>query len=150
MQLSRRGFIGGLLAVVSAPAIVRVESIMPVRFLPASLPGLVPAVDEIIVDVSHQVGNTITCCNLPHGLRLGDVITIGNIRSNHSPERLRQFVVTAQANAGDRLFHIYPAVIPAHPKEYYATTLAPAMRGDKVQLHYPRPPLAASPTHSIE
>lgn len=48
MQLSRRGFISGLLAVVSAPAIARVESIMPVRFLPASLPGLVPAVDELV------------------------------------------------------------------------------------------------------
>lgn len=31
MNLSRRGFLGGLLAVVSAPAIVRVESLMPVR-----------------------------------------------------------------------------------------------------------------------
>lgn len=28
MQLSRRGFLGGVLAVVSAPAIVRVESLM--------------------------------------------------------------------------------------------------------------------------
>lgn len=28
MELSRRGFLGGLLAVVSAPAIVRVESLM--------------------------------------------------------------------------------------------------------------------------
>lgn len=37
MQLSRRGFLGGLLAVVSAPAIVRVENLMvlpkPVKLL---------------------------------------------------------------------------------------------------------------------
>jgi hypothetical protein len=38
MELSRRGFLGGLLAIVSAPAIVRVESLMtlprPINILP--------------------------------------------------------------------------------------------------------------------
>jgi hypothetical protein len=31
MMLSRRGFVGGLIGALAAPAIVRVESIMPVR-----------------------------------------------------------------------------------------------------------------------
>lgn len=39
MELSRRGFLGGLLAVVSAPAIVRVESLM---VLPASMQIILP------------------------------------------------------------------------------------------------------------
>lgn len=45
MQLSRRGFLGGLLAVVSAPAIVRVESLMT---LPAPVKLLVP--QEVFIE----------------------------------------------------------------------------------------------------
>lgn len=50
MQLSRRGFLGGLLAVVSAPAIVRVESLM-------ALPRPEIIVPQIQTAVEYAVGN---------------------------------------------------------------------------------------------
>lgn len=55
MNLSRRGFLGGLLAVVSAPAIVRVESLMPMRA-------------EIIHPTIEILGN--------FGLEVGDIVSM--------------------------------------------------------------------------
>lgn len=55
MQLSRRGFIGGLLAVVSAPAIVRVESLMPVR---AEI--IRPTIEIISSNVALEIGDVIS------------------------------------------------------------------------------------------
>src|ERR1700759_3420070 len=52
MQLSRRGFISGLLAVVSAPAIVRVESLM-------ALPRPEIIVPQVQTAVEYAVGNNL-------------------------------------------------------------------------------------------
>lgn len=38
-MIGRRGFIGGLVGFFAAPAIVRVEALMPVRAVPALIPG---------------------------------------------------------------------------------------------------------------
>jgi hypothetical protein len=65
MELSRRGFLGGLLAVVSAPAIVRVESLMvlPVKqqiILPEFLPVDVSFTREALLRAYIENWNNIT------------------------------------------------------------------------------------------
>ena len=47
MQLSRRGFIGGLGALIAAPAIVRAASLMPVRGIVMDVYGRSPAMDAL-------------------------------------------------------------------------------------------------------
>src|SRR5271156_2524686 len=47
MELNRRGFLGGLLAVMAAPAIVRPEILMPVRSI------IFPSAPKIIVTGAH-------------------------------------------------------------------------------------------------
>lgn len=58
MQASRRGFLGGMLAVLAAPAIVRVESLM---VLPAKQQLILP--DFLPVDVSF-VQNDLRALNM--------------------------------------------------------------------------------------
>lgn len=39
IDIPRRGFIGGLIGIIAAPAIVRIQNIMPVKALPVELSG---------------------------------------------------------------------------------------------------------------
>jgi hypothetical protein len=127
MNLTRRGLITGLVAFVAAPAIVRAESLMKIA------PRLVE--EDVIVDVSHQTGHWISVNPLKHDFHVGDVVTISGVYASHSLERLREFVVTAEALKGHRYLNLYPPIVPVlHANQRYATTDSPAMRWDKVKL----------------
>lgn len=60
MELSRRGFIGGLLAVVSAPAIVRVESLMALPRPEVIIPQIETAVEYTLRTNSFLIIDMIT------------------------------------------------------------------------------------------
>ncbi len=60
MQLSRRGFLGGLLAVVSAPAIVRVESLMVLPRPEIIIPQVETAVEYTLRTNSYLTMDQIT------------------------------------------------------------------------------------------
>lgn len=93
-MLQRRAFLGGLLALVSAPAIVRAGSLMPVRQMllsPVSMRNLIDYVpgDQVITRLDVLYGS----------LKLGDVVTW----ESDAPESLlRQFVVTNIAATRER------------------------------------------------
>lgn len=126
MNLTRRGLLTGLVVFAAAPAIVRAESLMQISS------KLVE--EDVLVDVSHQTGHWISINPLKHDFHIGDVITISGVHSSHSPERLREFVITAEAIEGQRYLSLYPPIVPVHIGGRYATTDSPAMRWDKVKL----------------
>lgn len=103
MQVHRRSFLTGLGALIAAPAIVRVASIMPVKAFDVSMiaPYIGPA-NPVSIDALYGT------------LRLGDIITFEGIEAwdrlaNKSAGRLRQFVVTATGPLVEG--GIYPPII---------------------------------------
>lgn len=74
MEISRRGLLGGLVALVAAPAIVRVENLM---VLPAPAKLILPEVPEITL-----LGGD--------GLQLGDVITFSGGQSANNLWRISE------------------------------------------------------------
>lgn len=55
VESSRRGFLGGLLAVIATPAIIRVAKLMPVKVMPST-----EVLDELFIDEVYPVtGNNL-------------------------------------------------------------------------------------------
>jgi hypothetical protein len=108
---SRRGFITGLIAfTASAPAIVKAESLMPVKRYVRS--GLKPIT---VVDVANQIGNSITITPSSLALVPGDIVTIDGVEAINRVTRqptgsLRLFVITAAVAKGHRILHLYPSI----------------------------------------
>jgi hypothetical protein len=125
-MIGRRSFITGLVALVAAPAIVRAGSLMPVRQM------IVPLAT---VDASGQIGGQLIVNGLTGSLRAGDVITIEDVGAwnrlqNTIDPRLRLFVVTANAESGDRIVNLYPPILtPKTPPKYgYGPTVSQSPR----------------------
>lgn len=81
-----------------------------------------------------QTGLNLTVNALANGLNIGDIITIAGVFqvnriTKQSLGKLRQFVVTANVQAGATSIPIYPAIVPAvggQPVQYQTVTASPA------------------------
>lgn len=79
IEVGRRGFIGGLLALVAAPAIVRAGNLMPVKQM-ISMADIIQYDGPIFTPPLHVMYGT---------LKLGDVVTFGGTSNGD-----RQFLIT--------------------------------------------------------
>jgi len=136
IELSRRSFIGGVASVL----LVRPGASFKSPVLALALPD--PAVR---VEAGGQQGGILVLQPLKEPLFVGDVITIEGVKaySAHYPitERLREFVVTKQAEVGERLLCLYPYIVPMDLENpdanRYATVQSLPARGAEIKLHPP-------------
>lgn len=85
-MIERRSFITGLIALIAAPAIVRVGSLMPIR--------------QMIHVVEYEGPIFTPPLHILYGdLKIGDWVTFPSF---HSVRDVREFVVTGIANSGHR------------------------------------------------
>lgn len=104
MMIGRRSFLTGLVATIAtAPGVAKAI--------------IAEAAPLATVNASHQIGNSLVITALNGTLQAGDIITIEGVNglSRIDPESeigLRRFVVTALAERGNTVIHIYPAIVP--------------------------------------
>lgn len=126
MTFSRRGFMGALAGLLATPAIVRADSLMKLSGVPLKCVGA-------LVDASNQTGCSITITPALVGFEVGDIVTIAGVeavsRIDGSPTgNLRDFVVTARVEAGERVLHLYPPIIPISDETYRTVAALPRNR----------------------
>lgn len=99
-MMNRRKFLVGTAALaVSAPAVARALAVGPLT----------------TVDASFQSGTSLFVRPLSEPLNVGDVFTIEGVDAwlrveGRKTKRSRKFVITAKAEAGQRVIHLYPPI----------------------------------------
>jgi hypothetical protein len=121
-MINRRSMLVRLAALIAAaPSIVRASFLTPIKS------------GKIVVNASYQSGSSLVVHALPCDLAVGDIITIANVyavaRADKQPlDRLRDFVVTAHAQKGHTVIHLYPPIIGNEDPHYQTVVKLPMNR----------------------